>query len=187
MIDATKEQTIRERVSWLLTDTCNRFLHRLRDLGLVGTSRAVSDAEIIAARNDLLDSCDRLYGDQFVELLEKSAEQPRPRSIIYVDVDDTLVRTVGTTRIPMVSVIEHVRRLKEDGAQLYLWSAGGADYCRTTAKELGIEDCFVAFLPKPRVMIDDQEVADWVFCTTFHPSSCTGRTLKDYLTPCPHP
>jgi len=38
--------------------------------------------------------------------------------IVYVDVDDTLVRSVGDTRIPIVGVIEHVRRLKADGAQL---------------------------------------------------------------------
>jgi predicted HAD superfamily phosphohydrolase YqeG len=101
--------------------------------------------------------------------------------IVYVDVDDTLVRSTGATRIPMTSVIEHVRQLKADGATLYLWSAGGADYCRATAIELGIEDCFVAFLPKPRVMIDDQEVKDWVFCTTFHPATCTGKRLADYL------
>lgn len=105
--------------------------------------------------------------------------------IIYVDVDDTLIRTVGTTRIPMISVIEHVRRLKEDGAELYLWSAGGAEYCRVIAAELDLTDCFVAFLPKPRIMIDDQVVSDWVFCTTFHPSSCNGRTLQDYLHPYP--
>jgi hypothetical protein len=103
--------------------------------------------------------------------------------IIYVDVDDTLVRTVGTTRIPIVAVIDHVRRLKADGAELYLWSAGGAEYCRQTAAELGIADCFMAFLPKPRIMIDDQEVRDWVFCTTFHPSTCSGRSLGDYLLP----
>lgn len=103
--------------------------------------------------------------------------------IFYVDVDDTLVRTVGTTRIPIVSVIEHVRRLKAEGATLYLWSAGGADYCRETAAELGITDCFVAFLPKPRVMIDDQEVKDWVFCTTFHPTTCAGKGLGAYLKP----
>jgi len=103
--------------------------------------------------------------------------------IIYVDVDDTLVRSTGSTRIPIPSVIEHVRQLKADGAELYLWSAGGADYCRTTAIELGIEDCFVAFLPKPRIMIDDQEVRNWVFCTTFHPSTCAGKTLQDYLRP----
>jgi hypothetical protein len=103
--------------------------------------------------------------------------------IVYVDVDDTLVRSTGTTRIPMTSVIEHVRQLKADGDTLYLWSAGGADYCHTTAIELGIEDCFVAFLPKPRIMIDDQEVKDWVFYTTFHPATCNGKHLEDYFRP----
>lgn len=32
-------------------------------------------------------------------------------------------------------------------------------------------------------MIDDQEVKDWVFCTTFHPTTCTGKGLEDYLKP----
>ena len=101
--------------------------------------------------------------------------------IVYVDVDDTLVRSNGGARIPMTGVVEHVKQLKSEGATLYLWSAGGADYCRSTAIELGIEGCFEAFLPKPRVMIDDQEVKDWVFCTTFHPNTCIGKKLEDYL------
>jgi hypothetical protein len=33
------------------------------------------------------------------------------RTVVYVDVDDTLVRTVGTKRIPMSEVVEHVRAL----------------------------------------------------------------------------
>jgi hypothetical protein len=103
--------------------------------------------------------------------------------IIYVDVDNTLVRTVGNERAPIKAVVDHVRQLKNDGAELYLWSAGGAQYCRTIACELGIEDCFTAFLPKPRIMIDDEEVRDWVFCTIFHPSSCGGRKLSDYFLP----
>lgn len=103
--------------------------------------------------------------------------------IIYVDVDDTLIRTVGTRRIPIPSVVQHVRDLKSGGAELYLWSAGGAAYCREIAEELGIANCFNAFLPKPRIMIDDQEVKDWVFCTTFHPSSCGGKSLEDYFRP----
>lgn len=101
--------------------------------------------------------------------------------VVYIDVDDTLIRSVGTKRIPMVAMVEHVRRLKADGAELYLWSAGGAEYCKETAAELGITDCFVAFLPKPRIMIDDQEVREWVFCTTYHPASCAGHSLADYL------
>jgi len=101
--------------------------------------------------------------------------------IIYVDVDDTLVRTIGTTRIPIAEMVEHVKRLKAGGAELYLWSAGGADYCRKTAEELGIVECFAAFLPKPRIIIDDQQVHEWVFCTTFHPASCAPMSLADYL------
>ena len=81
--------------------------------------------------------------------------------VVYVDVDDTLIRSVGTKRIPMPGVVAEVRRLKELGAVLYLWSSGGAEYARASARELGIEDCFVAFLPKPDVVIDDQPVAEW--------------------------
>ena len=33
----------------------------------------------------------------------------------------------------------------------------GAGYARDTAQRLGIEHCFVGFLSKPRVVIDDQE------------------------------
>jgi len=54
---------------------------------------------------------------------------------------------------------------------LYLWSAGGADYARKSAQELGISDCFVAFLPKPNLIIDDQAVADWRYCKHEYPMS----------------
>ncbi|MEM1181483.1 MAG: DUF705 domain-containing protein [Acidobacteriota bacterium] len=84
--------------------------------------------------------------------------------IIYVDVDDTLVRTVGTTRIPMPATIEAVKRLGAAGATLYLWSSGGGEYARQSARELGIEDCFVGFLPKPQLYIDDQPLPEWRYC-----------------------
>jgi phosphoglycolate phosphatase-like HAD superfamily hydrolase len=83
---------------------------------------------------------------------------------VYVDVDDTLVRTAGTKRIPMPSAIASVRVLHARGVDLYLWSSGGADYARRTAVEFGIEDCFLAFLPKPDAYIDDQEVHEWLYC-----------------------
>ena len=63
-------------------------------------------------------------------------------SVIFIDVDDTLVRSVGSTRIPMPEVIRQVRRLHENGHMLYLWSSGGADYARRSAEELGISECF---------------------------------------------
>ena len=90
--------------------------------------------------------------------------------VIFVDIDDTMVRSVGTKRIPMPAVIAEVRRLKAEGAALYLWSSGGAEYCKRTAEELGIIECFEAFLPKPHVYIDDQPVHEWRFCKHLYPS-----------------
>lgn len=87
----------------------------------------------------------------------------KPRTI-FVDVDDTLVRTTGTTRIPMPRAIEQVRALHRSGAVLYLWSSGGADYARATAEALGMIELFAAYLPKPDVYIDDQSVAEWRYC-----------------------
>ena len=91
------------------------------------------------------------------------------KRIIFVDVDDTLVRSVGTKRIPIPGVVADVRRLKSEGAELYLWSSGGADYCRATALELNITDCFSGFLPKPTTYIDDQTVQDWRDCKHYYP------------------
>jgi predicted HAD superfamily phosphohydrolase YqeG len=84
--------------------------------------------------------------------------------VVFVDVDDTLVRSVGTKRIPMTSVIARVRELHAAGVALYLWSSGGADYARSSAVELGIESCFIAFLPKPDAYLDDQAVHEWRYC-----------------------
>jgi hypothetical protein len=100
--------------------------------------------------------------------------------IVYVDVDDTLVRSVGSKRVPLPRVIEHVRRLHEAGAQLYCWSSGGAEYAMRSANELGIGDCFVSFLPKPNVLIDDQSVADWRLCLEVHPLSIGEKTPDEY-------
>ncbi len=90
--------------------------------------------------------------------------------VIFVDVDDTLVRSVGAKRIPMPGVVEQIRLLKEQGCVLYLWSSGGAAYCMETAKELKLADCFVGYLPKPHIYIDDQPVNEWRFCRHLHPS-----------------
>jgi hydroxymethylpyrimidine pyrophosphatase-like HAD family hydrolase len=81
--------------------------------------------------------------------------------VVYVDVDDTLVRTAGTKRIPMPRTIDRVRELHADGHELYLWSTGGGEYARESAVELGIEGLFSGFLPKPKLYIDDQEFGEW--------------------------
>lgn len=95
------------------------------------------------------------------------------KKIIYVDVDDTLVRSVGTKRIPMPSVVAEVRALHAAGADMYLWSSGGAEYARSAAIELNLQDCFLAFLPKPTAYIDDQPVHEWRFCRHVYPSGAS--------------
>jgi hypothetical protein len=90
--------------------------------------------------------------------------------VAFVDVDDTLVRSVGTKRIPIVRSIQHVRALKEAGWELYCWSAGGGEYARQSAEELGIAECFVGFLPKPTVMVDDLPPSAWRGFRVIHPS-----------------
>ncbi len=78
-----------------------------------------------------------------------------PRTI-YVDVDDTLIRQFGSKRIPTTRVIQAVRECHERGDQLYCWSRAGATYAKDTAYELGISDCFVGFLTKPDIILDDE-------------------------------
>lgn len=100
--------------------------------------------------------------------------------VAYVDVDDTLVRSFGAKRIPMAAVVEHVRELHRQGVTLYCWSTGGAEYAKDSARELGIEPCFVGFLPKPNILIDDQIPADWRGLVCVHPNEAASKSARDY-------
>lgn len=100
--------------------------------------------------------------------------------VVYVDVDDTLVRSVGSKRIAIPAAVQHVRELKEAGAVLYCWSTGGGEYARASAEEFGIAECFEAFLPKPDVMLDDQPTHEWRRLLTIHPAECRGLTMEEY-------
>jgi hypothetical protein len=100
--------------------------------------------------------------------------------VVYVDVDDTLIRTAGSKRIPVSGAAEHVRSLFEAGATLFCWSSGGGEYARAVAEELKIADCFCGFLPKPNVLIDDQPVSAWRRLVEIHPGRLSGMTPADY-------
>jgi hypothetical protein len=104
---------------------------------------------------------------------------PSDSLVIYVDVDDALVRTVSGKRVPMPRVVERIRNLAAEGAQLYAWSSGGAPYARESARDLAIEDCFVAFLPKPQIVIDDQAPAEWRRLVHVYPTDASSQTLAD--------
>lgn len=100
--------------------------------------------------------------------------------VVYVDVDDTLVRSAGTKVVPVPRVVEQVKRLTAEGAVLYCWSSAGAEYARGTAQKLGIESCFAAFLPKPNILIDDQVVSEWKRFATVHPLNASDKSLDEY-------
>jgi hypothetical protein len=100
--------------------------------------------------------------------------------VVYVDVDDTLVRTVGIKQIPMTEVIDQVRALFAEGTRLYCRSSGGAEYARSVAQKLEIEHCFVDFLPKPHVLLDDQAPGDWRRMVHVHPAQCGQASLVSY-------
>jgi len=102
------------------------------------------------------------------------------RNVVYVDVDDTLVRSFGSKRIPMTDMVALVPRLKEAGAILYCWSSGGAAYARQSAEELGIAACFTDFLPKPHFMLDDVAVEDWAL-VQLHPNECRSLSAAELL------
>jgi len=89
--------------------------------------------------------------------------------VAYIDVDDTLIRSTGQKRIPMVQTVRYVRRLKQEGWKLYCWSSGGAIYAKEIAIELKIDDCFIGYLPKPEIMVDDLTPQEWHPFKIIHP------------------
>lgn len=100
--------------------------------------------------------------------------------VMYVDVDDTLIRTFGSKVIPNASVVSHVRALFHSGATMYCWSSAGAEYAKDIAVRLGIHDCFIGFLSKPNVIVDDMAVDNWRRCVHVLPIMLHGKSIKDY-------
>ena len=100
--------------------------------------------------------------------------------VIYVDIDDTLIRSFGSKRIPMTPMVERVKELKDAGATLYCWSSGGAEYARSSATELGIESCFTGFLPKPDILLDDMRLQRWRI-REYHPNECLSLSIEQLL------
>ena len=89
--------------------------------------------------------------------------------VVYVDVDDTLVRWCGSKWIPRSSVIEKIKERAAAGDRLFLWSRAGDGPARQVAEELGIAELFEAILPKPDHIIDDEPFSEWEFCSYEYP------------------
>jgi hypothetical protein len=156
-----------------------------------GIVRPVDSAEQRAVW-DLEAELERLLPEPFLanyaELLEAARErmrndqraQPSPRKlVVFVDVDDTLVRSVGPKRIPITAVVQRVRELHSAGTHLYCWSTGGSQYAHAAAVELGIAECFMDFLAKPQVMVDDQPPAEWRSLVCLHPNEVSSMSVGE--------
>ena len=83
---------------------------------------------------------------------------------IFVDVDLTLVDANGKL---LEGAREALQKLREEGCHLFLWSTGGAEYCRKVAALHRLTDFFEGFTAKPDIVIDDM------------PSTCTGAFIYD--------
>jgi hypothetical protein len=78
---------------------------------------------------------------------------PKMRNVnVFVDVDLTLVDHQG---VLLPNVAAAMQTLYDGGCHLFLWSTGGAAYCRQVAERAGIDHLFHAFLPKPDIFVDD--------------------------------
>ena len=102
------------------------------------------------------------------------------KKIVYVDVDDTFVRTCGTKRIPIPHVLRYLRKIYEEGAVLFCWSSGGGAYAKKSAIEFKIDSIFTGFLPKPNILIDDVAIEDWRYLEQIHPNECTNTMEVEF-------
>src|SRR4051812_44700749 len=71
---------------------------------------------------------------------------------VFVDVDLTLVDERGGI---LPGAADSLRRLKQRGCHLFLWSTGGGEYARVVAERYQLAELFEGFLPKPDIIIDD--------------------------------
>ena len=107
-------------------------------------------------------------------------EPPPPTApvVIYVDVEETLLH--GTPPAPAAGVVPRLRELHAHGAQLYLWSRRGAEHARRAAEAAGVAEVFLAFLPKPQLVVDGEALEDWNV-SEVHPMALGSVRLADLL------
>jgi hypothetical protein len=83
---------------------------------------------------------------------------------IAFDIDDTLWKVRYTPRlnqVPDYDLIQVLRWFHSNGDEIYYWSAGGVDYCRTITAKLGLDDyglCVEKGSLMPDIAFDDQSV-----------------------------
>lgn len=74
------------------------------------------------------------------------------RNAAAIDVDDTLLINGEAND----DLVEWIKRKKEEGTELVLWSARGRAYAREVAEKLEVSHLFDAIISKPGVIVDDK-------------------------------
>ncbi len=96
------------------------------------------------------------------DIIRASGDHP----VVYIDIDGTIVTEEGTPNEHVISLMNY---LHKKNAEIYLWSVGGKQNCKTVAERYNIEHLVVAYLPKPMISIDDMQYDDYVFLK-LHPA-----------------
>ena len=71
---------------------------------------------------------------------------------IFIDVDLTLVDAEGHL---LEGAREALRRFRDEGCHLFLWSSVGVEYARKVAALHNLTDFFEGYAAKPDIAIDD--------------------------------
>ena len=72
---------------------------------------------------------------------------------VCIDVDLTVVDQDGAL---LAGAAENLKKLKNRGCELILWSYGGKEYAKEVANRHGIKDFFAGFSSKPDIAVDDE-------------------------------
>ena len=97
-----------------------------------------------------------------------------PDSVWVFDVDGTLIGSVRSD-ILRPGAMELLDRLRDAGATLVLWSAGGADYAKNVLAQFHIDHYFAAFYNKDRRGPDGRYRVDHL-----RPEHRPGTLVDDY-------
>lgn len=88
----------------------------------------------------------------------KIAKNPRPIAVVF-DVDDTIwkINTKMKRQEPDYKLINVLLWFVENGDNVFIWSAGGMDYCKMITNKLGLDE-YVKVLPKPDLGKEDRRI-----------------------------
>lgn len=85
-------------------------------------------------------------------------KNPRPLNVAF-DIDDSLWKINEKMRRqePDYKLINVLLWFVENGDNVFIWSAGGMDYCKTIAAKLGLDE-YVKIIPKPDLGKEDRRI-----------------------------